>query len=229
MATVLVLALIFFIDSFGKFPGKDFLIGFMGAVSAAAIFLYIPFWLLQPDIAIVPDFCRKEEEHTKKSTFVMQDGENSVLQEKEIKCKEPVYSFKIINLSRFHATDLSVELFRVRLTPVLQNGVIYKYDTSAKSLKLWRSEFKYVPKYDDNNMDADYAILIKSTDSIIEEVINERGGENDHPRHYLRLQVSIRHSFSDISKTFRLDYDRNKFKDNHKFVFGNTLKTEPFA
>lgn len=171
----------------------DFLLSIISSVIASTFFIFLILHFLRPKIKISPYIAVNS---------MFSEGGN------------PVYFFKIINLSLFTAYDLSMELWAQELYPV-KNGMNSRFI----ELPLRRKTLSYVPEYKllwKSKKYGDFAILASTNHNIRETLAN--------PHHSIRLQVTLRHGLTGLSKVFYLDYANESVIKQGIFTFGNSFE-----
>lgn len=148
------------------------------------------FWImsrLQPKMLISECICKGED---KNGTF---------------------YGFKILNLTKHNIIDLRLE---VQLkTPFNSNG---GSNFSMEWIKLKKDYILQFPKYDPNDKNADYALIVATRDNL-EELWCD-------PAQHLEMRIYGKHALSGIRKSFTQKYytKKNCIKAG-LFNFGKTF------
>lgn len=128
----------------------------------------------------------------------------------------PIYFFKIINRSIFTAYDLSLELMSQEQYPV-KNGMNSRFT----EIPLRRKNLSYVPRYKwfwKKKEYGEFAILASSTQNI-KEILAD-------PHKSLRLQVTLRHGLTGLSKVFHMNYANASVIKNGVFTFGKSFEIQ---
>ena len=171
----------------------DFFLSIGASLIASIIFIFLLLLYLRPNIKISPYVCQQ------KDTF-----DNS---------GRECYMFKVVNLSLFSAYDIAVELSSLVSYPV-KDGMNFRF--FPLTLKTDKLNFiaSYRPKWYRKNY-ADYAMIFRTYDDLKEILDNERNS--------IKIQVTLRHGLTGLSKVHYMDYvNCSDIKKGH-FLFGKNF------
>jgi hypothetical protein len=170
---------------------SHFLFGLTYAIVASLIFLFIVLFFFKPKIRISPFLCRASI-----------NGEQC-------------YIFKFVNVSRFSAHDITVELHKTRRIPMGGGSVNNEY----KKLTLLNAEISHIsaklPFWEKDNA-SHHCVTVRSKEDVNKILSDESNG--------IVLRVGLKHGLTGLSKVFEQEYanvediKNGKFKPGTKFV-----------
>lgn len=121
------------------------------------------------------------------------------------------YKIKVINKSRYAATNVKAELSYINLFSV-PNGL----ETNSKKVVLNKSEIFSLDKFNLKSENASYTYMFVTTENI-------QNGLEAGNRNYLILRISATHSLSNMGKVFEKKFFIGDFA-NGDFCFGNSTE-----
>jgi hypothetical protein len=172
----------------------DFLLSITASLISSVIFIFLLLLWLRPNVKISPVLCQQ------KDTF---DSPS---------CRD-CYLFKVVNLSWFSAYDISVELSSLVSYPV-KDGMNFRF--FPLTLKVDKLNFiaPYRPRWFKKNY-GEYAMLFRTYENLREILDNERNS--------IKIQVTLRHGLTGLSKVYNMDYvNCSDVKKGH-FAFGKNF------
>lgn len=192
---------------FGLFEliwANPFYKGMATSLMAAVLLAFLIFISLRPRVVIAPKIAKRKDKEDK--TF---------------------YSFKFINTSIFAAFDVHIEAYVCYEINAVDNG--RGVNVTTKKVKLRRSNWIYLRRWDfvtKNTFYAPHCVIISTdkndvaNDSFVKDIQNEINSNAN----YLEFRVTLKHSFSNLSSTYRQRYSTVKCIKEGEFEFGNSLE-----
>ena len=174
------------------------------SLSSAVLLTLLIFLALRPRVAIAPTIA-------KRTTFDNED----------------YYTFKFINTSLFAAFDVHIEAYVCYETAAVDNG--RGLNVSTKKVPLRRSKWIHLSGWKhvrQNTLHAPHCVKVSTQIDEIDDssFIKNLQEEIDNNSHYIELRVTLKHSFSNLSSTYRKRYSTVKCIKKGDFQFGNSFK-----
>ena len=130
------------------------------------------------------------------------------------------YTFKVINRSFFSGFDMKIEANFCKRTTANKKGK-HKHVTRDK-LELTTPTWVHIPAWkwvDENTEEAPHCITVRCLREDLKKLISEN-------QDYIEFQVTLKHGFSNLTKTFIKQYHGEFCFKNGKFDFGNTFEIQ---
>ena len=171
----------------------DFILSITASLIASTIFIFLLLLWLRPSVKIAPQICKI------KDAF---DSE-----------KRDCYLIKVVNLSWFSAYDISLELCTLVSYPV-KEGINFRF--FPLTLKIDKLNFiaPYRAAWLKKNY-GEYAMLFKTYEDL-ESILSDE-------RKSIKLQVTLRHGLTGLSKVFYIDFVNCSDIKEGQFVFGKNF------
>ena len=171
----------------------DFILSITASLLSSLIFIFLLLLWLRPKVQISGYIC------TQKDTF-----DNS---------GRDCFIFKIVNLSWFSAYDITVELTYLVSYPV-KDGINFRYFPLTLKTDKLNYIAPYRPKWFKKNY-GEYAMLFRTYENLPEILENERNS--------VRIQVTLRHGLTGLSKVYYSDYVNCSDIKKGQFAFGKNF------
>jgi hypothetical protein len=155
----------------------------------AFIFLLVLLAFLRPSLVISDNICS-----------VLESG-------------KPVYRFKVINKSIYHAFDANIELFLMQ--PIVNNSA--HTNLKYKPIKLTPERLNQFNRhrrgYSRKDPHALFATLIKTSEDLSSLLsISDT---------YLELQITVKHGLTGLGGSYSKKFSKTNIHKDHKFKFGD--------
>lgn len=171
---------------------------------ASLVLAFIIFVLFRPRVSISPKIAQREDE-----------------------TGETFYSFKFINTSLFSAFDVLIEAYVCYEIGATNNG--RGVNVKTKKVNLRRSNWIYMARWRpvvSGTVYAPHCMIVSTKLDVDEDDKNVKNikKEIESNSNYLEFRVTLKHSFSNLSSTYRKRFNTSDCVEKGKFKFGNSFK-----